>query len=275
MLGQDRSLRKCIDGEQCVVGHHDVDVLGIPPGGLREAVLTVRTAVRPQALPGRDTDLFPRQIGDTRVQGIPVTALRLLRPLVQPHDVPAHPREIRLVDQRLLRGLRLADLVQAQVVRAALQDREGGASAHHRFKRVSQAGEIPFDQLPLQRDRRRGHHHGGTRGLRVGERRNEVRQRFTRTGAGLHRQVPLLPHRLRHGVQHRDLAGARGTVDRGHRRPEELTGVGGERGFGHGSFPRGSMSQRGIPWRPRTGLIETAWNGLPCSLTPADRGTVP
>ena len=92
------------------------------------------------------------------------------------------------------------NLVEAQVVLPALQQREARRAGQRIGERVDQLGQIAVDQLALQGDRRGRHHDRRVVGHRAGDRRNQVRQRLSGAGSRLHRQV---------------LAGVEGVRDRG------------------------------------------------------------
>jgi hypothetical protein len=103
--------------------------------------------------------------------------------------------------------------VQAQVVAPALQDREHRFPAEQRRQGRDQARQVTVDQLALQRDGGRRHHHRALGHHRVPDRRYQVRQRLSGSGSGLDGEVlagldgPL--HRLGHG----DLSWPLGTAD--------------------------------------------------------------
>ena len=80
-------------------------------------------------------------------------------------------------------------LVQAQVVAAALEDRERRRPPEQRLERLRQPGQVAVDELALQRDRRGRDDDGGAALDGVPDRRHEVGQRLARAGARLHRQV--------------------------------------------------------------------------------------
>ena len=200
-----------------MVGDDDVDLRRPLAGQLGEALAAVRALLGAQALGGGDADLPPGAVGDPRVELVAVAGRGLVRPLAQPHHVTAELRRGRRVEQPVLVvvGHPAEELVAAQVVGPALEDRVGRAAAEHRLDRVDERGQVPVDDLLLQRDGcRRDHdplavHHG----------RDQVRQRLAGAGAGLDQQVPALRHRRLDRLGHLHLAGALGS-------PESLDGGG-------------------------------------------------
>src|SRR5699024_10312766 len=118
---------------------------------LGEAVLDHRAAAA-DALGAGDGDLAPGTVGDGVLEGVAVAAVRLLRPLAQPPHLLAQPFPAAAGGIR--RGLgeqgtgfdidRIAagDLVLAQVVRPALQQREGGGARQMRGQGLDEPREV-------------------------------------------------------------------------------------------------------------------------------------
>ena len=102
---------------------------------------------------------------------------------------------------------RVAQLVQAQVVVAALEDRELGGAAERLAQRVGEPGQVTVDELALQRDRGRGHHDGPAPVRGEPQRGHQVGQRLARPGAGLHGEVRPVVHRVPDGLRHDGLPG--------------------------------------------------------------------
>ena len=63
VFGNSGAAMHGVDREQCVIGDHEVGGASRVPGALDKALITVRTALRTQALPDRDRDLSPRSFG--------------------------------------------------------------------------------------------------------------------------------------------------------------------------------------------------------------------
>jgi hypothetical protein len=230
VFGKHVNVGRRIDGEQRVVGHHDVRLGGRLPGLLGEAPRAERAARRADALLRADRDLPPGRLGHARDHFIPVPRRGDLGPLVQPLHLTAQRRGrpgIGRVEQRVLGvlGLRVrpaALTVQAQVVAAALQDREQRLPAEQRLEREGQARQVTVDQLALQRDGGRGHQHRGLGGHRVPYGRDQVGQRLPGTGAGLDGKVLTGLDGSLNGLGHRDLPGPLLAADAGHGRREQL-----------------------------------------------------
>jgi hypothetical protein len=224
VLGQRREVLHRVDGQQRVVGDHDVGLPGLVPGLLGEALLAERAALCPGALPGADRYLPPGRLGHAGHQLVPVAGQRRGRPLVQPLDLPPGGRHRARVEQHLARLLRRAagQPLVAQVVPAALEDGEHRFPPQQRLQRGGQPRQVPVDQLALERDRRGGHHHGGLLGDRVPGRGHQVGQRLPGPGAGLHGQVLARRERPLDRLGHRHLPGALGPAGPGHCRGEQV-----------------------------------------------------
>jgi hypothetical protein len=223
-----------VDGEQAVVGDHDVRLAGPGPGRLREALLPERAAGRADALPGRHRDGPPELVVDPRVQFVPVTGGGLLRPVADPLDLLAQPAGLAeppgaagsgRVEEGVLRLLlgRAVQPGQAEVVVPALQHGEGRAAAEQRLHRVGQPGQVVLDQLGLQGQGGRGDHHRPVHG----QRRGQVGQRLAGARAGLHQQVLAGGDALLDRLGHLLLAGTGGAAgDRADRRGEQVPAAG-------------------------------------------------
>ena len=128
VLWQDAAVAERVDGQQRVVGDDDVGLGRYPPRPLAETLHSERTALTPEALPCCHGDLAPRLVGYSRDDLVPVSGRGVVGPLVQPLHVSAE-RAGRLEQALLVVVGGVAQLVQAQVVVAALEDRELGSVA--------------------------------------------------------------------------------------------------------------------------------------------------
>ena len=84
------------------------------------------------------------------------------------------------------------NLIEADIVGTALHDGEGRFLLQVWLEGLGQAWKIAFHQLTLQGQGSGRHDNGAAGFLGVLERRHEVSQRFTGTGACLYREVALL-----------------------------------------------------------------------------------
>ena len=203
-----------VDGEQAVVGDHDVGLAGPDPGRLGEALGAVRAPAGAHALAGRHRDQPPGVVVHARVELVAVAGLGLRGPLAQPLDLLAEPAGLaeprrscgrRLgVEERVGRLLlgRALQPGQAQVVVAALEHRERRPAAEQRLDRVGQPGQVVVDQLGLQRQGRGRDHHRPV----DQQRRRQVGQRLAGAGAGLDQQVLAGGRSIGDSVGHRLLA---------------------------------------------------------------------
>ncbi len=223
VLGQDAALAERVDGEQRVVGDHDVGLGGHPPGPLGEALDTEWAAARPEALARRHRDLPPRLVGHAGDDLVPVPGGGGRGPLVQPLDVRAELAGVRRVEQGVLLVLGpVAQLVEAQVVVAPLEDGELRRAPERPAQRVGQPRQVAVNELALQGDGGRGDDdgtafvggqlHGG----------HQVGQRLARPRACLHGEVRAVGHRVPDGLGHdgltRPLRSADGTDGGGEER---------------------------------------------------------
>ena len=202
VLGQDLRTGEGVQGQQRVVGHDDVGVLGLLPGELTEAVDAVR-ALRTEALAGADADLAPGPVADGERHLVAVAGGGGRGPLPELHHLRADHRG-RPVPQLVLLGLAgtrpLVQLLQAHVVAPALGQGEGRAPAQRSLQGVAEPREVLVDELCLQGLGGRRHDDRPA----TGQRRHQVRQRLAGPRAGLDQQV--LPAAqggvdgLRHGL---------------------------------------------------------------------------
>src|SRR5579859_5552508 len=140
-----------------------------------------RAAPLPVQRPGppvlrADRDLAPGPVLHPGHKLVAVAGLGGRRPLVQPLDLLAHRRHGARVEQRLpgvLRGPAVQPVL-AQVVAAALENRERRRPAEQRLQGRREAGQVAVDQLALQCDRRGRHHHTGAGGHGMGHRRDQI-----------------------------------------------------------------------------------------------------
>ena len=224
VLGQDLDSGDRVDCEQGMVGHHDVDLCGLGAGALGEAILADGAPRLAQAFAGRDADLTPGLIAHAGHHVVAVTGLGLGRPLRQSHHLASHPRHGERIEQfRVRRFLRCAgmNLVHAQVVVAALEDRELRPTAEGLGQRIGQAWQIAVDQLPLQRDGGCGDDDGLPRFDRVPNARHEVGERLAGARACLHSEVLAGIDRMRHRRGHRQLIATFLAAERVHRNLQE------------------------------------------------------
>ncbi len=202
VVGQHRPVVQRVDGQQGVVRHDDVGTPGLGPGALGEAVDPGRAAVHAEALLGGDRQLPPGLVGYARHELVAVAGFGLGGPFLDPLDLPFQRRRREGVEQGVVVGFRgrvAVHAVQAQVVAAALEDREGRPSPERFGQCRGEPGQVPVDELALQRDGRGRDDHGGAFRDGVPDRRDQVRQRLPGAGPGLHGQM---------------LAGADGVLDR-------------------------------------------------------------
>ena len=193
VLGQHRPALDRVDREQRVVGDDDVGLPRLVPGQLGEAVLRHRAARGAEALAGGDADLAPGAVGNPGDELVAVAGRGLLGPLVQPRDLAAERGDLEGVEELVVArvlGLRAGlDLVAAQVVAAALEDREARGAAEGLRQRLGETREVAVDQLGLQRDGG-----GGDDDRLVGlqcvpDRGHEVGERLPGAGPGLDGEV--------------------------------------------------------------------------------------
>jgi hypothetical protein len=217
VLGQDAALAEGVDREQRVVGDDDVDLGRRPPGALGEALHPERATVHPEALARGHRDLAPRLVGHARDQLVAVARGGRRGPLVQPLHVRAE-RAGGSVEERVLLILgAVAQLVEAEIVVSALEDRELRPAAKRPAQRVGQPRQVAVDQLALQRDGGGGDHHRAVLASRGElERGHQVRERLAGPGAGLNREVRAVAHRVPDGLRHPALPVPLGAADRGH-----------------------------------------------------------
>ena len=90
VVGQQREVLERVDGEQGMVGDHDVHLARLLAGLLGEAVVAVRAALGADALPGADRHLAPRPFVHAGHQFVAVAGGGVSGPLVQPPDLLAH-----------------------------------------------------------------------------------------------------------------------------------------------------------------------------------------
>src|SRR6185437_7883123 len=107
-----------------------------------EAVVADRAARRAQALAGADRHLPPRRLGHAGDELVAVAGLGVAAPLVDALDRAPERRDREGVEQLLgLVDVVAVQLVQAQVVAAALEDRERGCPAEQWCERLRQPGQ--------------------------------------------------------------------------------------------------------------------------------------
>jgi hypothetical protein len=228
VLGKHVAVLERVDGEQSVVGDHDVGATGDLAGLLREAPGAEAAALGPDALPRGDSDLPPGPLVHARHELVPVAGLGLLGPLPQPGHLPAYLRARRGVEQSVLRVVGGAGLqpVLAQVVAPSLEDRERRRPAEQRPERLGEPRQVAVDELALQRDRGRGHHDRGVEPGRVPGRWHQVRQRLSGAGARLDREVLAAVHGPGHRLGHLDLPGPLGACYPGDRGGKQRRHIG-------------------------------------------------
>ena len=229
VLGQRRAAVHRINGQQGVVGHHQLGTPCLVAAALDEALLPVGTPLNTEAFAHRDRHLGPR-LG--AVAGRVVTigeALRLclgFDPLAQRNhlgtDLGRGVRgrrcqrfgQLGTAQQRLLvEAQAVPGPVQAGVVGAALENGGGDRASGHLLAGGQGAGDVFAGQLGLQRKGGGGDHDavaGGPGQVRQG--RRQVAQRLAGAGAGLNQQV-VADERFGHGCRHLVLAGTLRTLD--------------------------------------------------------------
>ena len=238
VLGQHGGIGDGIDGQQCVVGDHDIGVPRDVARLLREAVGAERAACRAYAFPGRDADLGPRAVGHAGCELVAIAGLRRRRPGGESLDVAPECGARRRVEQLLLRPIvgfgrrAVVNLVQAQVVSPALEEGELRRAWQCVRQRLGERRQVAVDELALQSDGGGGNHHGLVGGDGTGDRRHQIGERLACAGACLYRQVLAGVERVRHGVGHLDLTAALAAAQRGDRDGEQ---VGDRRHLGRGS----------------------------------------
>ena len=215
VLRKHRGALDGVDREQRVVGDHDIGELGLLPGRLRKALGAVGALGRAQALPGGHRHLCPGAVRHARCEVVTVAGLGLVGPVAQAQQVLAQLAGggggLELVEEAVLLVLRhaLAQPVQAQVVRSALEHRELRAAAQQRVQCLDGARKITLHELALQRQ-------GGGRdhdALPVRERGHQVPERLSGAGACLDQQVGAVVDGGGDGFGHGHLAGALRTAD--------------------------------------------------------------
>ena len=185
-----------VEGEQAVIGDHDVDLTGAGPGCLREALLTERTPRRADTLARGHRHLPPRGLVHAGVELVAVTGHGLGGPLAQPLHLTPEPAgltephggggtAVGLEQAVRLLGRAAIQFGQAQVMMAALEHGERRLAAQLWLHRLGQPGQVVVHQLMLQREGGRGDHH------RSGDqqRRHQVGERLSGARAGLDQQM--------------------------------------------------------------------------------------
>src|SRR5699024_4168712 len=186
VLRQDWYDGAVVDGRACVVGDDDVRLRCFRPGPFREALVAEGAAARAVAFPGGDGDLPPGAGGDAAVAVIPVPVLGLLGPLVQTSNLGAGLRDLGGVEESVLLGLGdgfvadAVDLVEAEVVIAALQDRGPQRAGEVPLHGVGEPRKVAFYQPTLQGDGRGGDDDGDVGFDGVPCRGDQVGQGLTR-----------------------------------------------------------------------------------------------
>ncbi len=241
VLGQRGAAVHCVDGQQRMVGDHQLRGAGLVARPLHEALRSVGAALGAQAFAHRDGHLGP---GGGGVRGGVVAvgrALRLglgLHPLPQRDDLGAH-LGVRVGGHRgqglgefaaaqqglLLRAEGVADPVEAGVIGASLQDGVADPLAGDPLAGVQGGRDVLAGELRLQRQRGGGDHHPVAGRLhQVRQRRRQVSQRLAGAGAGLDEQVVSPAERFGDRGRHLVLAGTL--------RPLDALDRGGENRFG-------------------------------------------
>ena len=138
-------------------------------GALGEALLADGALGRAEALARGDRHLPPRAVGHAGDELVAVAGLGVVGPLVDPLDRAAHRGDLERVEELVLGVLVAAvQLVEAQVVAAALEDGERGRAPEQRLRgpwrggggRGRRAGAAarwwPWRRRPWSSSRRRG-----------------------------------------------------------------------------------------------------------------------
>ena len=188
VLGQNLHALESVNGQQGVIRDDDICLGGTTTRHLAEALLHQRAAAA-QTFGRAHRDLSPRAIGHTGLELVAVAGLRAVSPLAQAHDFLAHAGgRRRHVEEGILFlfGVAALELVQAQIVVAALEQGHLRLRLRARLQCLQKTRNIAVHDLRLQ-GQGRGSHHDGLVGLpHASESRNQVAQRLTGAGAGLH-----------------------------------------------------------------------------------------
>ncbi|MCY1232749.1 hypothetical protein D9M72_452610 [compost metagenome] len=178
VLRQHRQAFEGADGQHGMVGDHDVSLGGVLAGQFAEALGSHGTFLRAQAFHRRDGHLPPGTVRHPRHQFIPVPRGRLLRPLAEPDHFFAQLRrrtaqgggEVRdagvlaqgeeLPLGRLFRGESAVELVPADVVCPALDERDLNGALQRGGDGFQQPGKVPAHDLGLQGQGGSGHQSG-------------------------------------------------------------------------------------------------------------------
>ena len=228
-----------------MVGDDDVDPRRRLAGELGITRRSERAPLRAEAFRRAHRDLAPGPVFDAGHELVAVPGGGVRRPLAEAPHLPAHGRDVGRIEQRLagLVGRAGPQPVQAQIVAAALEDREGRLAAEQRSQRRGQARQIAVGQLALQGDRGRRHDHGRAVADGMRRRRDQIGERLAGPGSRLHGEMLPGPDRPPDRLRHRVLAGPGGAPDAVHRRGQQA---------GHGRRPliRGrGIGGRGIGGR--------------------------
>ncbi len=135
---------------------------------------------------------------------------------------------------RLLGGEPAVELVPADVVGPALDERHLDGTVKGGRDGFQQPGEVPAHDLGLQGKGGRGDEGGFVADQRMGDQRNEVRQGLSGAGSGLDQQVVAAVDSARHLPGHLVLAAAALSAHTGNRPVEQFDDellAGGTAGF--------------------------------------------
>jgi hypothetical protein len=190
-LAETLVLHRQVREQQVVIDHHDVRGLRLAPRGGHVAARVGRTGIAEAVLARR---------GERSARGIRVAQALDLRKVPGPGlarpaaDARQHARVRRGNPGQLRNRLRQLQPVQAQVVRAALQQRESRRTAEC----LRDGRQVAVEELVLERARA-----GRDDDLAAGqERRHQVGESLARAGAGLDRHHPARCERLADPVGH-------------------------------------------------------------------------
>ena len=159
VLAEKLTLATRINAKQRMIRDDDVRVRRLQARGLREALVDER-AVFAQALGFGDRCVMPGAIRDTRNQVVAIARRGLADPFADAQDLLAElasraDTHVPILKQCALGGVPAVQLVQARVVRPALEHRDLQARARHRGDRIDDHRRVLDEDLALQRERRR------------------------------------------------------------------------------------------------------------------------
>ncbi len=197
-----------------MVRDDDVDLLRVGTRQLDEALLD-DGALAAEAFVAGDRHLPPCLLRDAGHELVTIPRVGLVRPLAQPDDLAARATRVGVdladTEQRVgvVVGVAARQLVLAQVVAPALDERVRRTPPEQRLEGIGEAWHVAVDDLRLQRKRRCRDDGRLVDVERVPDRGNEVGERLSGAGARLDEQVLARLDGVLDGLRHLRLAGAR------------------------------------------------------------------